>query len=378
MFPSTQGDYATSRHALQAMASQWASISRKRWARPWGAHQTLAMLDPLTSTLRLALARQVRSLAGDSRAALDFTHPAGDPGWFGPDSVAWRVHADFVAMMTGGMGALLLQALHPLALAAVWDYSDFRDDLRGRLHRTALFIATTTYGPTAAAQAMVDRVRAIHAKVRGTAPDGRAYSADDPHLLSFIHAAEVYSFVTAYDWLLPPSPDASHAPATRQAALTSAGRDAYVAEMARVPLALGATEVARDWSGLLAQLESYRPELEGGARPQAILRMLRGMARSAQSLPATETAVPRLQAALGGRLQAVPLHLMMTAATALLPPWAQQLYGLPAPRPLQLAPTRAALRTAVPLMRWALRDGVAAQARQRVGMPHNPPTLSRR
>jgi uncharacterized protein (DUF2236 family) len=127
--------------------------------------------------------------------------------------------------------------------------------------------------------------------------------------------------------------------------------------------------VPRDWAGLLAQLESYRPELEGGARPQAILRMLRGMARSPQSLPATESAVQRLQAALGGRLQAVPLHLMMTAATALLPPWAQQLYGLPAPRPLQLAPTRAALRTAAPLMRWALRDGVAAQARKRVGMP---------
>lgn len=310
------------------------------------------MLDQLTSPLRLALAWQVRSFAGDSRAALDFTQPAGDPGWFGPDSVAWRVHADFVSMMTGGIGALLLQALHPLALAAVWDYSDFRDDLRGRLHRTALFIATTTYGPTASAQAIVDRVRAIHAQVRGTAPDGRAYSADDPHLLRFIHVAEVYCFVTAYDWLVRP--------------LHLAERNAYVAEMARVPLALGASVVPQDWAGLLAQLESYRPELEGGARPQAILRMLRGMARHAQSLPATEAAVQRLQTALGARLHDVPLQLMMTAATALLPPWAQQLYGLPTPRPLQLAPTRAALRTAVPLMRWALRDGVAAQARSRV------------
>lgn len=325
------------------------------------------MLETLASPLRQALARQVRSLAGDSRAALDFTQPVGDPGWFGPDSVAWRVHADFIAMMTGGIGALLLQALHPLALAAVWDYSDFRDDLRGRLHRTALFIATTTYGPSAAAQGVVERVRAIHAQVRGTAPDGRSYSADDPHLLSFIHVAEVYSFVTAHDWLMPAN-SAGTQP-TGPAALSLRERDAYVAEMARVPLALGATEVPRDWAGLLAQLESYRPELEGGARPQAILRMLRGMSRQPLGQSATESAMQRLQAALGGRLSAVPLHLMMTAATSLLPPWAQQLYALPAPHPLQLAPTRAALRTAVPLMRWALRDGVAAQARKRLQAP---------
>ncbi len=325
------------------------------------------MLDNVTASLRQAVAQQVRQLAGDSRAALDFTQPVGDPGWFGPDSVAWRVHADFVAMMTGGIGALLLQALHPLALAAVWDHSDFRDDLRGRLHRTALFIATTTYGPCAAAQDAVERVRAIHAQVRGVAPNGRSYSADDPHLLSFIHVAEVYSFVTAYDWLMPAHSAGSRP--TGPAALSLHERDAYVAEMARVPLALGATEVPHNWAGLLAQLESYRPELEGGPRPQAILRMLRGMSRQPPGQSAAESAMRRLQTALGGRLSAVPLHLMMTAATALLPPWAQPLYALPAPHPLQLAPTRTALRTAVPLMRWALRDGVAAQARLRLQAP---------
>ncbi len=322
------------------------------------------MFETLASPLRQALARQVRSLAGDSRAALDFTQPAGDPGWFGPESVAWRVHADFVAMMTGGIGALLLQALHPLALAAVWDHSDFRDDMRGRLHRTARFIATTTYGPSAAAQGAVARVRAIHAQVHGTAPDGRRYAADDPHLLRFIHVAEVYSFVTAHDWLMPAN--AAGWRPTVPAALSLRERDAYVAEMARVPLALGATAVPRDWAGLLAQLEDYRPELEGGARPQAVLRMLRSLSRQPMDRSATERAMPRLQTSLGARLCAVPLQPMMTAATTLLPPWAQQLYALPALHPLRPALARVALRSAVPWMRWALQDGVAAQARQRL------------
>ena len=312
------------------------------------------MLENIDSPLRQAVARQVRQLTGDSRAALDFTQPAGDPGWFGPDSMSWRVHADFVAMMTGGVAALMLQALHPLALAAVWDYSDFRADLRGRLHRTALFIAITTYGPSTAAQAAVDRVRAIHARVRGIAPDGQPYAADDPHLLTFIHIAEVYCFAMAYDALVSP--------------LSGAQRDLYVAEMSRVPLALGAQNVPHDWTGLLASLETYRSELRGGPRPQAILRLLRGMASHPQSRPATLSAVERLLTVLGGRMNEVAVKIMVQAAAALLPHPARDLYGLHAAPALQASAIQSVLRTCVPVMRWALHDGVAAQARRRVGV----------
>ena len=300
----------------------------------------LRLLDALALPLRQALAGQVRSLAGDSRAALDFTQPPGDPGWFGPQSVSWSVHADIVAMMTGGVAALLLQALHPLALAAVWDWSDFRADLRGRLHRTALFIATTTYGPAQAAQRAVDRVRAIHAHVHGIAPDGRPYAANDPHLLTFVHAAEIYCFAAAFDWLVRP--------------LAAAERDAYVAEMARVPLALGAVDVPRDWAGLIATLCAYEPELQGGERAQTILQLLRSMGSDGPRTPS-------------GRLHELPAALMVQAACSLIPERARRLYALPAPNRLELGSVRAVLRAAVPLMRWALQDGVAAQARRRVG-----------
>src|SRR5699024_3489514 len=102
------------------------------------------------------------------------------------------------AMLVGGVGALLMQTLHPLALAGVWDHSNFRRDMLGRLRRTASFITGTTYGGRETADQLIDRVRRIHVPVVGTAPDGRPYSADDPGLLTWIHVAEMSSFLRAY------------------------------------------------------------------------------------------------------------------------------------------------------------------------------------
>ncbi|MCA1653450.1 MAG: DUF2236 domain-containing protein, partial [Sphingomonadales bacterium] len=72
-----------------------------------------------------------------------------------PGSVAWRVHGDVATMMVGGVAALLLQMLHPAALAGVLDHSDFEGDMLGRLRRTARFIAVTTYADRNAAEAMI-------------------------------------------------------------------------------------------------------------------------------------------------------------------------------------------------------------------------------
>src|SRR5262249_27579418 len=82
---------------------------------------------------------------------IDYEQPYGDPGLFGPDSTTWQIHADFAGMLSGGLCALVLQTLHPAALAGVWDHSNFRDDLVGRLRRTTNFVAGTTYAGTDAA-----------------------------------------------------------------------------------------------------------------------------------------------------------------------------------------------------------------------------------
>src|SRR6266571_2274070 len=138
---------------------------------------------------------------------------------FAEDRPVRRVHGDS-SMFIGGIRALLLQSLHPLAMAAVAEHSDFRGDPWGRLQRTSYFLAVTTYGAADDAQAAVDRVRAIHDRVRGTAPDGTPYVASDPHLLGWVHVAEVDSFLAAHQ---------------RYGArpLDAEGRDGYVADAAR-------------------------------------------------------------------------------------------------------------------------------------------------
>jgi hypothetical protein len=98
-------------------------------------------------------------------------------GMFGPKAVAWRVHGDVTSMMVGGISALLLQMLHPAVLAGVWDHSNFRTAMHGRLRRTARFIALTTYGGREEAEAVIARVRKIHDRVDGTLPDGTPYAA---------------------------------------------------------------------------------------------------------------------------------------------------------------------------------------------------------
>ena len=117
---------------------------------------------------------------------------------FDPDSVTWRVHAD-PAMFIGGMRALLVQALHPLAMAGVEQHSDYRADPWGRLQRTVEYVLTTTYGTVGEAETAGRVVQAIHKRVRGTDPvTGRVYSAEDPELLVWVHAVEVHSFLVAY------------------------------------------------------------------------------------------------------------------------------------------------------------------------------------
>nr|WP_175927656.1 MULTISPECIES: oxygenase MpaB family protein [unclassified Burkholderia] len=184
--------------------------------------------------------------AGGGGPSIDLSSPPGDPGLFGPDAVCWRVHADFTSMMTGGIAALLLQALHPLALAGVWDHSSFRTDIFGRLRRTATFITGTTFGSRADALALIERVKAIHAHISGSAPDGRPYRADDPALLTWVHVAEVSSFLAAHLRYVNP-------------ALPGELQDRYYAETALIAELLGAEAVPRSRAEVAAYLARMLP-----------------------------------------------------------------------------------------------------------------------
>ena len=205
--------------------------------------------------VRTWLGQQIRDRVigsdADSRRAELFD--SDEPGWFDDDSPIRRVHAD-AAMFIGGLRALMLQTMHPLAMAGVAQHSDYRRDPWGRLQRTADYVATTTFGPASQAQRAVDRVHRVHERVVGVAPDGRRYAANDPHLLEWVHIAEIDSFLAAYD---------------RHGAepLVGADRDRYVADTAVVARALGITDPPESEAALTARIDRYRPELR--ATPEA-------------------------------------------------------------------------------------------------------------
>jgi uncharacterized protein (DUF2236 family) len=202
------------------------------------------------STVFAPLAGQVREVLsgrtdGASEIARRISEPPGAPGWFTPEDPIWTVHGS-VATFLGGIRSLLLQALHPLALAGVDQHSTYREDPFGRLQRTGAFIAATTYGSEDLAVATVDAVKVMHRRVVGQAVDGRPYSAQDPQLLLWVHLALTDSMLQAY---LGYGRDGT------------IDADGYVANMAVVAEAMGVCDPPRDRAELAASLRSFGPEL---------------------------------------------------------------------------------------------------------------------
>src|SRR5271156_5835806 len=174
-------------------------------------------------------------------------HQTPGPRWFADDRPIRRVHAD-ASMFVGGLRALLLQSLHPLAMAGVAEHSNYRDDPWGRLQRTSTFLAETTFGSVVDAQRAVDRVRGIHRRVHGIAADGRPYTATDPHLLEWVHIAEADSFLRAYQ-LYGAAP------------LDQAGRGGAGAGLADRAPKPGVVDPPRSEHELAQRLNGFRPEL---------------------------------------------------------------------------------------------------------------------
>ncbi|MGW7351478.1 oxygenase MpaB family protein [Streptomyces sp. NPDC054784] len=248
-------------------------------------------------------------------------HGTPGPRWFGPDRPVRTVHGD-ASMFVGGLRALLLQSLHPRAMAAVADHSGYQGDPWGRLQRTSTFLAMTTYGAATDAQNAVDRVRSVHERIRGRTPLGEPYHAADPHLLGWVHAAEMDSFLTAHQRY------GAHP-------LDAAGLDGYVADMAHIAEALGVEDPPRDHAGLHAVLTAYRPEL----RPTT-------EAREAAHFVLRQPPLPRV-----ARL---PYAVLAANAIHTLPPWARASLQLRPPAHVPAACVQPAGKLLVRTVRWAM------------------------
>jgi uncharacterized protein (DUF2236 family) len=266
-----------------------------------------------------AIFARVAGPEGPSRRRV--INAAGGERWFPDGRPIRRVHGDS-SMFIGGIRALLLQSLHPLAMAAVAGHSGYRGDPWGRLQRTSYFLAVTTFGRASDAQHAIVRVRAIHQRVTGIAPDGRPYAASDPHLLTWVHIAEADSFLRAH---------------SRFGAqpLDQAGRDGYVADLARIGAALGVPDPPRSEAELAARIARYRGELAGTAQAREAARFL-----------LLNPPLPLVARA--------PYGVLAAAAVSLLPGWARRPLYLPRLPVTEAAVVRPAGHALVHAIRWAI------------------------
>lgn len=282
----------------------------------------LAVLDQLSSPLRELGAGLIRRSMGAEGPP---PSPVVDPelAALPTSAVAREVHADLPGMLVGGVAALFLQSLHPLAAQGVVDHSDYRQDPLGRLQRTAAFLAATTFGTKQEASEAIAVVRAVHERVVGEAPDGRRYAASDPELITFVHVAELSCFAAGFQRY-----------GSRRLAVDEL--DAYVADLAPVARGLGGAEVPRSWAQLQERLEGYRPELERGAAAEEIRSFL---------LRGTGGPPPR-RAAYG---------LIVAAALDLLQVEDRRMLGLPKLPIVEAATVRPAAHVLARGLRWTLR-----------------------
>ncbi len=284
-------------------------------------------MGPALDPARHWLAAQIRArVVGDEPARQIAMIRAPGARWFGPDRAIRTVHAD-AAMFVGGLRALLLQSLHPLAMAGVAEHSDFRHDPWGRLQRTSEFLAATTFGPVDVAERAIAVVRAVHERVHGVAPDGRPYDANDPHLLLWVHLCEVDSFLRAHQ---------------RYGArrLSEAEADEYVADSGEVARRLGVIDPPTTVAEVGAGIAAFRGEL----------RSTRA-ARDAARFLLVQPPLP-----LAAR---APYAVLAATAVSMLPAWARlplRVPLLPVSERMLVRPAGAALTG---LIRWSLAADVA-------------------
>ncbi len=269
----------------------------------------------------------------------NYLEPSGDPGFYGPDSVAWKVHANPVSLAVGGVAAVILELAEPRVRSGVWDHSTFRTDPLNRMTRTGEAAMITTYGSTAMAQARVDMVTRMHRRVSGVTPEGQAYTALDPELMTWVHVTAGYGFLNAYVRYVEPR-------------LSLADQDRYYAEGARLGRAFGVVEPPVSVAEVEACFQAMRPKL----RPHPIVGEFLDIVSRTSPL------------GLAGR---VLQPLVVQASLDLLPPWVRDAVELPS-RPVAgaaVSPLMKGLARAASLVPGEIQRQAYARVRRSVRGP---------
>ncbi|HET6733756.1 oxygenase MpaB family protein [Mycobacterium sp.] len=242
----------------------------------------------------------------DTQKGMVYDEPAGDPGWFGPDSAIWYVHSH-VSVALGGWAGLYMEPLHPFFAAAGVEHSVIYrgepswDVLRARFGRSGSFVSACTFGSTATAERACKIVSAMHKTVVGTLPNGQPYEADDPDAMRFAYATLALGAFSAH-LKYHPRP------------LGPGRADEYFSQWARIAQGLGAADLPDTRAGVEEYLNATAPRLALTQHTLATLAVFEG-------LPMPAVARPLWQ-------------ILEWAAQDLLPGWARQLYRYPDTSPV--------------------------------------------
>jgi uncharacterized protein (DUF2236 family) len=266
----------------------------------------------------------------------DFTRPPGEEALLRADSMSWRIFKNPIALLIGGLAAVILELAEPAVRTGIWEHSSFRKDPMGRLQRTGLAAMVTVYGARSAAEPMIAEVVRMHAKIAGHTPAGVPYSAGDVRLLSWVQATAAFGFAQAYSCYVNP--------------LTRAEFDTLYAEGAPASQLYGALDSPRSEAAQEALFDSMRGRLEPSPIIFQFLEIMR-----------ITTIFPR------------PLHWMqrtlVSAAVETIPGWIRERLGLTESHGLR-APERLMVKLAGAWSdRIVLAKSPAVQACVRLGLP---------
>lgn len=274
-----------------------------------------------------------------------YAEPAGDPGLIGPGSVSWKINSDISAVTIAGVGAIVMEILHPSVMAGVGLQSNYREEPYRRARTTFGWVITTTFGSTSAAEGLIERVKRMHSRVNGLRPDGAPYRALDPELIAWVHSCIPWAVMTAYERFNEP--------------LTEAEKDRYLAEQSVIGLMSGAEEVPTTVSDLEAFVEEIRPKLEVNDLTREFFDFLIEGPLGALRLP--------------GPLGRPVKRFQIESGMSLMPRWAQELAGLDHSPLRQRVLHDPSMRVYARALRWAF--GTPAYRRladERVGAAAQP------
>ena len=291
------------------------------------------------SVKQLIVEDHVRQIGRHDRHEV-FGTPPGDPGLIGPGSMSWELHSDVAAIAIGGVGAIVMEVLHPSVMAGVQDLSSYREDPYRRGRTTYGYVVTTTFGSTKAATRLINAVKRIHGGVNGVRPDGVPYRALDPELIGWVHTCIPWAVMQAYERFNRP--------------LSDHERSRYLSEQAVIGRMGGAGDIPETAAELEEYVEDMRPKLGVTEQTLEFFEFL-----------VTSPFGVRLPGPLGRRGNRFQLE----AGMGLMPRWAQELSGFAPSAAAYRTAHEPSLRTFARTLRWAFgTPPFRALADRRVGV----------